>query len=173
MSLMRRPAIFLLASLAGCVITVRRFQGQDEVVAPAGAEQAASVEPLWEAVQAAEPHSELLLIGARVFDERCAVCHGDSGQGDGTLADVLGIRPRNYHQDRFLWGTSPSQIVTTVASGRSGVMPPFGEVLSEREMWAVAALVWRWIPEEARVRDTPETMLNWTLPKPAGKTVGD
>jgi len=150
------PAPVLCALLAGC--------GVSESSAPAG--------ELWVALQSPKPDSDLLVIGARVFDERCAVCHGDAGHGDGTLAEVLAIRPRNYHADPFHWGTRPSQIVATVANGRSGIMPPFREVLSEREMWAVAALVWRWIPEEQRALDSEETMRGWRLPDPPSPSGG-
>jgi len=158
----RNPGLLVCLLLVGCVITVRSLDVSSDEAPPAPAAPA----DLWKRIQGQTPASDLLVVGARVFDERCAVCHGDSGHGDGTLADVLGIRPRNYHADRFLWGSRPSQIVVTVANGRSGIMPPFREVLSEREMWAVAALVWRWIPEERRERDTADTMLDWRLPDP-------
>jgi len=92
----------------------------------------------------------LLVEGAHVFDERCSPCHGDRGYGDGVLADALPIRPRNYHADLFKWGTSPSEIVHTISAGRSDVMPAFEGALSEREMWAVAYLVWNLIPPERR-----------------------
>jgi mono/diheme cytochrome c family protein len=142
---MRRSGLVLCAVLAGC---------------------GGNADEPWASVQSAKPDPELLVVGARVFDERCAVCHGDAGFGDGTLAEVLEIRPRNYHAEPFRWGTRPSQIVATVANGRSGIMPPFREVLSEREMWAVAALVWRWIPEERREPDDPEALRDWRLPDP-------
>jgi len=108
--------------------------------------------------------ADILVTGTRVFDNRCAPCHGDEGHGDGDLADVLPIRPRNYSAEPFKWGSSPSRIATTVAGGRSGVMPPFKHALSEQEIWAVAYVVWRWIPEERRAYDTPEEARQWKLP---------
>jgi len=95
----------------------------------------------------------LLVEGAQVFDQRCSPCHGERGYGDGVLADALPIRPRNYHAELFKWGTSPSDIVRTIAAGRSGVMPAFEGALSEREMWAAAYLVWNLIPAERRQTD--------------------
>ena len=96
--------------------------------------------------------------GLRVYDERCTPCHGDTGHGDGVLADVLPIRPRNYHKGQFKWGTRPSDIVETIRNGRSSVMPPFGGELSESELWAAAYLVWSWVPEDRRDVDDPSTM---------------
>ena len=108
--------------------------------------------------------ADILVMGARVFDNRCSPCHGAEGRGDGELADVLEIRPRNYHTESFKWGNAPSKIATTVASGRSGIMPPFKVALSEEEIWAVAYVVWRWIPEDKRSYDLPEEAQRWTLP---------
>jgi mono/diheme cytochrome c family protein len=146
----------------GCVITVRPIEAlqPDRSASP----EAADFQP--ETVSDKQDWPELLVLGARVFDDRCAVCHGDRGYGDGTLAEILPIRPRNYHSDPFRWGTRPSQIVNTVALGRSGIMPPFRNVISEREMWAVAYLVWSWIPPDTRESDTVDTLSHWKLPEP-------
>jgi len=108
--------------------------------------------------------AEILVMGARVFDNRCSPCHGERGFGDGELADVLPLRPRNYHHEPFKWGNSPARIATTVASGRSGVMPAFRHALTEQEIWAVAYVVWRWVPKDRRSYDTPEEALRWRLP---------
>jgi cytochrome c oxidase cbb3-type subunit 3 len=97
-----------------------------------------------------------LIEGARIFDERCAPCHGDTGHGDGALAEVLPIKPRDYHKEPFKWGTRPSDILRTVTDGRSGIMPPFKGELSQREMWAVSYVVWSWVPADRREGDPPE-----------------
>ena len=89
--------------------------------------------------------SKRLIEGARVFGERCTPCHGDAGYGDGVLADLLPIRPRNYHADRFEWGTSWSDIERTVRLGRSDVMPSFEGALSDSEIHSVAFLVSCWV----------------------------
>jgi len=97
--------------------------------------------------------AEVLVAGARTFDERCSPCHGPTGEGDGPLANVLPITPRNYRTDEFKWGTRPSDIVATVKSGRSDVMPSFEGVLSPQEIWTVSYVVWSWIPPERRQSD--------------------
>lgn len=91
--------------------------------------------------------STLLLEGARVFDERCTPCHGETGHGDGVLADLLPVRPRNYHADRFEWGTTWEDIEHTVRVGRSDVMPSFATALTETEIRAVSFLVACWVSE--------------------------
>jgi mono/diheme cytochrome c family protein len=97
--------------------------------------------------------ADVLAEGTRVFQERCSPCHGEGGRGNGPLADVLAIRPRNYHRDEFKWGTRPSEIAATVRGGRSGVMPGFEGVLSERQIQSVAYFVWLMLPEERRMQE--------------------
>jgi mono/diheme cytochrome c family protein len=94
--------------------------------------------------------SALLVEGTRVFDERCTPCHGETGYGDGVLADLLPVRPRNYHADPFKWGTSWPDIQQTVRLGRSDVMPSFEGALSEPEIRAVSMLVACWVVQRER-----------------------
>jgi len=164
---LHKIAVLLVASLiAACVVSVRRYGDlPEELLLLSGARGDVPKDPRAMLLQG-RVRSDVLVVGARIFDERCAVCHGDRGFGDGTLADVLPMKPRNYHDEAFPWGTRPSQIVTTVANGRSGIMPPFRDVLSEQELWAVAYLVWGWIPEDRRASDSDEELASWTLPPP-------
>ena len=110
------------------------------------------------------PSPQALVRGAEIFRERCSPCHGDAGYGDGVLADLLPIRPRNYHAEPFKWGRTPAGIVETVALGRSGVMPSFRGALNEGDMWAVAQLVWAWMPPSLRTQDGPDELAQWRLP---------
>jgi hypothetical protein len=43
-------------------------------------------------------------------------------------------------------------------------MPSFKGALDEADMWAVAHLVWAWMPAAERAEDTTEALANWTLP---------
>lgn len=91
--------------------------------------------------------SARLVEGAKVFDERCTPCHGDAGYGDGVLAELLPVRPRNYHNDRFEWGTNWQDIERTVRLGRSDVMPSFEGALTDSEIRSVALLVTCWVAQ--------------------------
>lgn len=33
--------------------------------------------------------------GARIYSERCAVCHGSAGAGDGTVGELFAVKPRD------------------------------------------------------------------------------
>lgn len=77
----------------------------------------------------------LVEAGAVVYEENCAACHGDAGEGDidqgaPNLADAI-----------WLYGEGYDAIRETVYSARYGAMPAWNTRLSEAEIRAVATFV--------------------------------
>jgi mono/diheme cytochrome c family protein len=93
-----------------------------------------------------EPGPPLLREGARVYGERCAICHGDGGRGDGIIASRLVNRPRDFTQAVYKVRSTPSgalptdlDLFQTVSRGMHGTdMAPWAR-LSERQRWALVA----------------------------------
>jgi mono/diheme cytochrome c family protein len=82
--------------------------------------------------------------GARIYDQRCAYCHGDAGQGTpGAFPPLAGNRavnletPVNLIQMVRQGGFLPS----TAGNPRPFGMPPFGHVLDDNEIAAVLTYV--------------------------------
>jgi len=82
--------------------------------------------------------------GARLYDLRCAVCHGMMGVGDGEAGEKLTVPPADlgaslaqplYGDDYFLW--------TVLDGGRpfGTDMPPFRNDLSEAEIWKIVTFM--------------------------------
>ena len=69
-----------------------------------------------------------------VFGDNCAPCHGAGGTG------VIGLFP-NLADDDWLWGGTPQDIHQTIAHGRYGFMPAFGEALEDKQIDDVADYV--------------------------------
>jgi cytochrome c oxidase cbb3-type subunit 3 len=64
---------------------------------------------------------EARAIGQKLFLNNCAQCHASDGGGSRGFPSLA---------DRdWLWGGEPEAIRTSIAAGRTGVMPPFGEAL--------------------------------------------
>lgn len=72
--------------------------------------------------------------GKRIFANNCAMCHG---------ADARGARGfPNLADDKWQWGGSPTDILTTIQEGRQAMMPPFGAALgSDAVITATAVYV--------------------------------
>ena len=73
--------------------------------------------------------------GATLFADNCAACHGNAGQGDReqgapNLADAI-----------WLYGGDKDAVVESITNARFGVMPAWGQRLSEEDVRAVSAYV--------------------------------
>lgn len=79
-------------------------------------------------------------IGAALFNDSCAACHGTSGKGDGDMANLMTIPAPNLTLlSKNNDGQFPMLKVIHVIDGRSGVrahggaMPVFGRVFAASE----------------------------------------
>jgi cytochrome c oxidase cbb3-type subunit 3 len=63
-----------------------------------------------------------------LFADNCAACHGIGG-----TPALVGLYP-NLSDDAWLWGDEIQQIEHTIAEGRNGFMPAFGEVLGDAQI---------------------------------------
>jgi mono/diheme cytochrome c family protein len=63
-----------------------------------------------------------------IFGERCAVCHGAEGRGNGPASAALSPKPRNYGDKAWQSGVTDEQLRKTIrlggaAVGKSPLMP--------------------------------------------------
>ncbi len=127
--------------MAGVVYGSTQHLGADDLQAmavylkalpPAPQRAAAAVEPA--------PVAQLDL-GRRLYATHCASCHGDAGEGaPGLVLPLAGNRsvtmaePHNLLQNMLRGGFAPA----TAGNPRPFGMPPFGQVLSDAEIAAIA-----------------------------------
>lgn len=72
-------------------------------------------------------------IGERLFASYCTTCHGSDGRG-----------ARGYPNLRdadWLYGGEAENIKVSILNGRKGAMPPWGEVLSDEDVFNVVSYV--------------------------------
>ena len=87
---------------------------------------------------------EDLKLGEKIYQENCAACHGDKGDGKGPQADRLSIKPRNFTTGIYKFRSNPSgslpldqDIFRTISRGVRGTSMLAQLQLSEQERWAV------------------------------------
>ena len=84
-------------------------------------------------VEALVRHPEALAIGQKLFLNNCAQCHASDGAGSRGFPNLT---------DRdWQWGGDANTIKATITNGRTGVMPPFGEILGAEKVKNVAHYV--------------------------------
>ncbi len=83
--------------------------------------------------------------GALVFQQRCALCHGSDGLGEG----ILPLSVKDYPKTNLLeprYGTDPETVMRIVTSGGarppvSPEMPPWGDELTATQLESVVEFV--------------------------------
>lgn len=71
-------------------------------------------------------HPEAVKIGARLFGNNCAVCHGSDGGGAYGFPDLT--------DKGWLYGGSPEAIETSIRNGRRGAMPAWSGVIDDEQI---------------------------------------
>ena len=96
--------------------------------------------------------------GSTIYRERCAVCHGADGRGDGPAAALLEPRPRDFTTGRYKFRSTPTGTLPTLADAvattsrglRGTSMPGFADLLTPHAIDAVARYVLALAPPGAR-----------------------
>jgi mono/diheme cytochrome c family protein len=86
----------------------------------APAEQKAA-EPAPAPAPAAEPASDPVAEASEIFEGRCTVCHGESGQGDGPGSAALDPKPRDFTSDEWQASVTDEHIQKIIVYGGSAV----------------------------------------------------
>lgn len=84
-------------------------------------------------IEALAKDAEAIKIGERLFSAYCTTCHGSDARG------ARGFP--NLRDDDWLYGGEPEQIVASITAGRSGIMPPWNELLNEKQIRTTARYV--------------------------------
>ena len=78
-----------------------------------------------------------LAAGAMLYALNCAVCHGETGEGDGPAAAGLEMAPSDLHEDH-VQGNSDGALFYIISHGKPETpMPAWDDVLDEDERWHV------------------------------------
>lgn len=76
-----------------------------------------------------------ILNGENVFQNNCASCHGEKGNGEGIAGKLLNPKPANFLNDTLMNNLSPFQIYNTIILGINGTaMVPITQ-LTDKEVW--------------------------------------
>jgi len=72
--------------------------------------------------------------GKSLYEQKCIICHGAGGKGDGPAAAALNKHPADFNKPEFWQGDAAKKITDVVRNGRSP-MPAFD--LSTDEISAI------------------------------------
>jgi mono/diheme cytochrome c family protein len=82
--------------------------------------------------------------GQQLWAENCQPCHGLTGRGDGPTAEAIPDPLPNFADPETARQFVPAANFDVIKNGRMDkMMPPWGERLTDEEMWNAASYVWR------------------------------
>jgi len=84
-------------------------------------------------VQELTQESAALAMGRRLYANNCSVCHGSDAKGSEGFPNLV--------DSEWQWGNSIDQITHSITHGRQAAMPAWKDVLSVRQIDAVAVYV--------------------------------
>ncbi len=144
---MRRTLLPLLLALISSACA--GLSGEPEIVAthPPERSEVESTSP----ASAWQPN---IKNGAAIFAERCAECHGSSGDGRGDLVLSGSVaRPLDMTDRAAVAAKSPLEWHEIISEGRiEKLMPPWENALSEQERWNVALYSYTLAYDEALLK---------------------
>jgi len=61
--------------------------------------------------------------GGQIFNEKCAPCHGQDGEGNGAMAVAFSPKPASFRDPKFWQGDVAQKIRDTVNNGKGQMIP--------------------------------------------------
>ena len=83
-----------------------------------------------------------IVLGEKIYHDRCKVCHGDRGDGKTFAANVLFPQPKNFIAKNNKTELTLERMIRSVTKGRPNTaMMPWKNVLNEQEIHSVVLYI--------------------------------
>lgn len=97
----------------------------------------------WEPSRIVPASDELRATGQKIYQQKCAVCHGEDGRGEGEAAYLLYPKPRDFVTANYrlvsTWEGAPTDadLYRTISRGMPGSAMPSWSHLPEESRWGL------------------------------------
>jgi mono/diheme cytochrome c family protein len=96
-----------------------------------------------------KPAQANLPAAQRLYLDKCAECHGDSGKGDGSQAKTYNPRPTDFTDAAHMNSVSDGELFYKISEGHRP-MPGFKKRFSEEQRWQLVVFLRSLTPDQAK-----------------------
>lgn len=79
-----------------------------------------------------------LMAASELYEQKCVMCHGDAGGGDGPAAQALTRKPADFTDVKKMRRVTDGELFWKMSTGH-GEMPSWEAGLSETERWELVS----------------------------------
>ena len=114
------------------------------VILTAGSVQAQESSPPYDPEQVPVPERlPVAGLGAELYAQNCAPCHGVDGGGDGPAGAGAAMNPTVFSDPQAVWERSPAELFYVTKFGRiEELMPPWRNRLNDEQIWQAVYYAW-------------------------------
>jgi mono/diheme cytochrome c family protein len=96
-----------------------------------------------------KPSGANLSAAQRLYLDKCAECHGDSGKGDGSQAKMYDPRPADFTDAAHMNSVSDGELFYKISQGHRP-MPSFKKRFTEEQRWQLVLFLRSLAPDHAK-----------------------
>lgn len=80
-------------------------------------------------------------VGMQLYGKYCQVCHGEEGEGDGIMTQIMRMNPMDHTNPNETGRIDNEQIVRSILDGKGSYMPAWRGILSQEDAEALVSYI--------------------------------
>lgn len=80
-------------------------------------------------------------VGYRVYQKYCAVCHGEEGDGEGVMTNLIRFQPADHTNPNEMNLLTNQHLIEIIEQGKGQYMPAWKDILTRSEIEALVSYI--------------------------------
>lgn len=80
-------------------------------------------------------------LGMQLYADYCQICHGEEGDGEGLMTNMMGITPMDHTNSNETNRLNNEQLVLSIMEGKGRFMPGWKGILSDEDVEALVSYI--------------------------------
>ncbi len=80
-------------------------------------------------------------VGMNIYQKYCSVCHGEEGDGDGIMTNMIGITPMDHTNSNETNKLTNDELIESILKGKGRFMPAWDGILSESDVEGLVSYI--------------------------------